>query len=75
MPTQITINSITGVEPYYVYLCDQTQTTCVFITSITNADIPYSFQPPTIMDSYGVYVVRVIDSNPCIIISQELIRT
>lgn len=75
MPTLLTINSITGVEPYFVYLCDQTQTTCVYIDTITNTDIPYSFEPPPLMQTYGIYIVRVIDSNPCEIISEELIQT
>lgn len=74
MPTLITINAITGTSPYYVYLCDSTQTTCVYITSITSSQIPYSFEPPLLMQSYENYVVRVIDSNPCEIISDELIK-
>jgi hypothetical protein len=65
MPTTITINNITGVTPYNVYVCPNPSTTCVYIDTITS--IPYSFDIPSFMDGQTSYILKVIDDNDCII--------
>lgn len=72
MPTIITINNITGSSPYYVYLCNSDQSTCIYISGITSGDLPFYFEPPPILSANDQYIVRVLDSNPCEIISNIL---
>jgi hypothetical protein len=64
MPTQITINGITGATPFNTYLCDNPITTCVYINTISS--FPYEFQIPSILDGQNDYNLKVIDNNGCI---------
>jgi len=69
MPTNIVINSITGTSPFNVFLCDVTETLCVFIDTITSGQLPYTFQVPSILQSAPDFAIRIIDSgNPCTIL-------
>jgi hypothetical protein len=67
MPTDITINDITGQTPYDVYLCDNPLTTCIYINTITDGDIPYTFEVPVIMESQTTFTLKVIDDNECVV--------
>lgn len=70
MPSEIIINGITGTSPYYVYLCDTGTTVCVYINQITDADLPYTFTPPSVLQYTNDYIVQIIDSgNPCVILA------
>jgi len=66
MPTQITINDVTGSTPYKVYLCDDPITTCVYIT--TTNTLPYNFFVPLAIDGQPSYNLKIIDNNHCVII-------
>jgi len=68
MPTQITINSISGVSPYDVYLCDNPLTTCIWIDTIISSQLPYIFDVPSIMESQTSFNIKVIDDNNCTVI-------
>jgi hypothetical protein len=63
MPLTITINTVNGVSPFDVYLCDDPITTCIYIDTITS--VPYDFVVPTIIENLGVYNVKVVDDNGC----------
>jgi hypothetical protein len=65
---QITIDTLVGAEPYYVYLCDNTNF-CMYIDTIYNSDIPYSFLVPSNFLSQSQVTVKAIDSNGCNIIN------
>jgi hypothetical protein len=67
MPTQITISGLSGQSPFDVYTCDTGYTTCIYVSTITSGNIPYSFYLPVIMEGMPSVGVRVIDSNNCII--------
>jgi len=73
MPTNLTINNITGQTPYDIYICDSGATTCIYVSTITDMDIPYSFDIPNIFDSLSTFKMKIIDDNNCEII--ELITT
>jgi hypothetical protein len=66
MPTQITINGITGTSPYNIYVCD-TPTNCVYINTINST--PYTFNVPTILSDLVSYNLKVVDSDNCISIT------
>jgi hypothetical protein len=68
MPTQITINSISGVSPYDVYLCDNPLTTCIWIDTIISSQLPYVFDVPSIMESQTSFNIKVVDDNNCTVI-------
>ncbi len=64
MPTNITINNITGTTPFNIYLCDNLSTVCVYIDTIST--FPYSFDVPTIMDSQNEFNLKIVDNNGCV---------
>lgn len=72
MATLLTITDILGFPPFNVFLCDETQTTCVYIAQINYSDVPYQFEPPLLLGSYTTFVVKVIDNISCVIISDTV---
>jgi hypothetical protein len=67
MPTNITINNVTGAQPFDVYVCDSPITTCIYVATINTVDIPYSFDIPPVYSSLTEFVVKVVDNNNCIV--------
>jgi hypothetical protein len=65
MPNYITIDSITGQSPYNVYLCDVSFANCIYINTITDLDIPYTFEAPPLYDNTTNIVIRSVDNNGC----------
>jgi hypothetical protein len=65
MPTNITINNVTGTSPYDIYICDNPITICIYIT--TTSTIPYSFDVPSILDSQNDFTVKIVDNKSCVI--------
>jgi hypothetical protein len=65
MAVQVTINSITGQSPYDVYICQSTGAGCFYMTTIEST--PYIFDIPEPYNSSLSYMLKVIDSNKCII--------
>lgn len=63
MPTQITINTISGVQPYDIYICDDPVTTCIYISTIST--VPYAFNVPTLLDGQSSYNLKIVDNNGC----------
>ena len=66
MPTNITINDITGTTPFDIYICDDPITTCVYIDTINT--LPYTFVVPSILDGQLSYYLKVIDELNCTVI-------
>ena len=66
MPNEVVINGLTGQSPFYIYLCDTSQTTCVYIDSITGST--YSFEIPELFDGQTEFGLKVVTSNGCEII-------
>jgi hypothetical protein len=67
MPTNITINNVTGSQPFDVYVCDSPITTCIYVSTINTVDLPYSFNIPVVYESLTQFVVKVVDNNDCIV--------
>lgn len=67
MPIDITISNITGTSPYDVYICNITNTTCIYVNTITNGDLPFTFTVPVIFQDLPEFNVRVIDDIDCVI--------
>ena len=66
MPTQVTVNTISGgSSPYDIWVCDGcgTSGTCQYVATITT--LPYSFTLPVMFETYSSYVVKLIDNNGC----------
>lgn len=66
--SQITINSVTGLNPpYQVYACNIFGLSCTFITTITNP-VPSSVTitlPSPQFDTVPVVGIRIITSDGC----------
>jgi hypothetical protein len=71
MPTTITINDVTGLTPFDIYLCDNPLTTCVYVDTYSGGT--YSFDVPLIIDGQLSYNIKVVDSNNCEIISNLVV--
>jgi hypothetical protein len=67
MPTQITISTLTGAQPFDVYSCDTGYTNCIYISTITSSQVPYSFDLPFIQEGMAEIGLKVVDNNNCII--------
>jgi hypothetical protein len=63
MPTEITINTISGATPFDVYICDDPITICVYIDTIST--VPYVFNIPSLLDGQTSYNLKVVDNNGC----------
>lgn len=62
----VTINTITGTSDYDVWIsngCEENQVK-VYIDTITNSDIPYTFNVPTSFQN-SAFCVKIYDSNDC----------
>lgn len=66
MPNEVVINGLTGQSPFYVYLCDSSITTCVYIDSITGAT--YSFDIPPLFEGQTELGLKIVTSNGCEIV-------
>lgn len=67
MPTNITINNVTGSQPFDVYVCDFPISTCIYVSTINTVNLPYSFDIPIVYSNLTQFVVKVVDNNNCIV--------
>ena len=65
MPNEITITNITGSTPFDVYVCDITNTLCVFITGLTSCPPSYTFTVPLPLDTSGSLLIKIVDFDSC----------
>lgn len=65
MSLEVTISSITGTSPYDVYICQPSGSGCFYINTITS--VPYSFDIPEPYNSEFAYMLKIIDSDNCVI--------
>jgi len=65
MAVQVTINDISGQTPYDIYVCQVDGSGCFYISTISTT--PYSFIIPSPYDTGLAYMLKVIDSQNCII--------
>ena len=69
MALQVTINDITGVTPFDIYICQSDGTGCFYMTTISST--PYVFDIPVPYDTSTEYMLKVVDRNGCIITGIE----
>ena len=65
MPNDITITNITGTSPYDLYVCDVTNTLCVFISGLTSVPPSYTFIVPPPLNTSGSLLIKIIDGDGC----------
>ena len=69
MALQVTINDITGVTPYDIYICQSDGTGCFYMATIST--VPYVFDIPSPYDTSIEYMLKVVDQNGCVITGIE----
>jgi hypothetical protein len=69
MALQVTINDITGVTPFDIYICQSDGTGCFYMTTISST--PYVFDIPVPYDTSIEYMLKVVDRNGCVITGIE----
>ena len=67
MPTDITINNISGTTPFDVYVCDTGYTSCIYVSTITSGELPYTFEIPPVYSSLTDFIVKVVDDNNSVV--------
>jgi hypothetical protein len=65
MPTDITISTINGQDPFDVYVCDSGITVCYYVDTINSGDLPFTFQVPIIYSNLTSFNIKVVDDNNC----------
>lgn len=65
MNKTVTITNLVGSEPYGIFLCNDSYTTCIYIDTINDSDIPYTFMVPPPFKSLDVVGIIAVDSNDC----------
>jgi hypothetical protein len=73
MAVQVTINSVTGQSPYDIYICQSGGTGCFYITTVSI--IPYVFDIPAPYDVSSSYMLKIVDSNNCVITGTQNVVT
>jgi len=74
MAVRVFINGVTGgLEPYDVYVCQPNNTSCFYITTILDSQIPYEFDIPIPYDVSPAYMIKLIDRNECIISGTSIV--
>ena len=69
MALQVTINDITGVTPYDIYICQSDGTGCFYMA--TTSTVPYVFDIPAPYDTSIEYMLKIVDRNGCVITGIE----
>lgn len=64
MSLQISIDGLSGTSPYNIWICDNPETTCIYITTIDSA--PITFDVPPALIYQNDWLVKSIDSNNCV---------
>lgn len=67
MAVKVTISEITGFTPYDIYICQSAGTSCFYINTITDSQLPYEFDIPVPYDTSSSYMLKLLDNNGCII--------
>jgi hypothetical protein len=65
MPTDITISTINGQDPFDVYICDSGITVCYYIDTINSGDLPCTFVVPIVYTNLTSFNIKVVDDNNC----------
>lgn len=71
MPTEITISSITGAQPYDIYICDDPVVSCLYVDTINST--PYVFNVPPLLDGQLSYNLKVVDNNGCTVLENLIL--
>jgi len=67
MPTTVTINGVTANTPFYIFVCNDPITQCLYITEILNTPTyPIQFDIPSPYDTLGTYNIKIVDDDGCI---------
>lgn len=68
MPVKVYIYGQTGgTEPYDVYVCQSDNSSCFYISTINDSQIPYEFNIPYPYDNSSTYLIKMVDARSCII--------
>jgi hypothetical protein len=68
MAVKVYINGLTGgTQPYDIYVCQPNNTSCFYIRTINDSDLPYEFDIPQPYDNSAAYLIKLIDNKNCII--------
>ena len=65
MAVQVTINGITGSSPFDIYVCQPNGSGCFYINTVNSTS--YQFDIPEPYDTGLAYMLKIIDSQNCII--------
>ena len=67
MSELVQILTISGEQPYNIWVCDfcGAGEQCIYIDTINQSNIPFTFNLPTLFINSSGYCVKMIDNNGC----------
>lgn len=64
--SQITLNTINGISPFTIYVCDTDQINCVLsLTGVTQSSLPVQIPIPLVFEFSPVILIKIIDATGC----------
>jgi len=66
--SQITLNTISGVSPFTVFVCDTDQINCILsLTGVTESSLPIQIPIPFVFEFSPIILIKIVDSTGCVI--------
>ena len=72
MVTEVNIESITGVSPFNIYVCDTNGDNCFYINTINENS--YTFEIPSPYDIMSEYMLKIVDARNFVITGIESVQ-
>jgi hypothetical protein len=68
--SQITLNTIQGISPYTVFVCESTMNNCIMVLSgVTNVPPSVTFTIPSGLTSSPSVIIKIVDYSGCVFYS------
>jgi hypothetical protein len=72
MTTEVNIESITGVSPFNIYVCEANGSNCYYINTINENN--YTFEIPPPYDTLNRYMLKIVDARNFVITGIESVQ-
>ena len=64
MPLQVTIDSLSGNSPFNIWVCDNPETTCIYVDTVDSAPVVFNIPEPLIYQND--WIIKSIDDKNCV---------
>jgi hypothetical protein len=64
MPLEVIVNGLSGATPFNIWICDNPETTCIYVDTVTGATL--TFDVPQALIYQNDWIIKSIDNNNCV---------